>query len=317
MGVPKNFDGNEMKMEENIVHKNQPSPCTTHFVDLPLSRLHIMEAGEGEPLIIVPATISELENWCDLTQFMAQWFHVYFFELPGHGQSSPFDEKFSSQKVAELVEQLADELGLERFSLMGFSFGGILAMRTFKRLSHRVDQLLMIAPCLDHRAIPYSRFRLSLLYYLNRFLSRPKVEERFNDLIHNKRSVHWIAKAMQRIGRLERTIPLERKLPQTPRSTLAVLNAQINEILTTEFDVAPVKYKTPCYLAMSIYDPLLSFDTTADVLKRHFEKVNTVQLTYPFHQPPKPFTFQELNQGFYKTIDSFMRNRYATERMHS
>ncbi|HSG42451.1 MAG TPA: alpha/beta hydrolase [Anaerolineales bacterium] len=289
------------------MHTKQPPPCTTRFVDLSLSRLHIMEAGKGEPLIIVPATISELENWCDLIQFMAQWFHVYFFELPGHGQSSPFDEKFSSQKVAELVEQLADELELERFSLMGFSFGGILAMRTFIHVSKRIEQLILIAPCLDHRAIPYSRFRLFLLYNLNRIISRPKMQKRFNDLIHNKISVHWIAKVMQHIGRLERTIPLERKLPKTPRSALPVLNAQINEILTTEFDIASVKYDTPCYFAMSIYDPLLSFDATLDVLKKHFVKVNTVQLTYPFHQPPKPFTFQELNQGFHKTIDSFMQ----------
>ena len=299
------------------MHKKQPAPCITRFVDLPLSHLHIMEAGEGEPLIIVPATISELNDWRNLIQLMAQWFHVYFFELPGHGKSSPFQEKFSSKKVAELVEQLADELGLERFSLMGFSFGGILAMQTFKHLSHRVEQLIMIAPCLDHRAIPYSRFRLALLYNLNRFLSRPKVQKRFNDLIHNERSVHWVVKTLQRIGHLEKTIPLERKLPQTPRSTLSVLNAQINEILTTEFDIAPIKYGTPCYFAMSIYDPLLRFDTTLEILQKHFENVNVVQLTYPFHQPPKPFTFQELNQGFYKTIDSFMRDRYTVQRMSS
>ena len=80
----------------------QPPSCKTYFVDLPLSRLHIMEVGNGEPLIIVPATISELENWKALAQFMAQWFCVYFFELPGHGRSEPFRERFSSQQVAEI-----------------------------------------------------------------------------------------------------------------------------------------------------------------------------------------------------------------------
>ena len=289
------------------MNNNQSSPYITRFVDLPLSRLHIMEAGEGEPLIIVPATISELENWCELIQFMSQWFHVYFFELPGHGQSSPFEEKFSSQKVAELVEQLANELGIERFNLMGFSFGGILAMQTFKRLSNRVERLIMIAPCLDHRAIPYSQIRLSLLYNLNRFLSHPKMQKHFNDLIHNERTVHWIVKALQNIGHLEDSLRLERKLPQTARTTLSVLNAQINEILTTEFDVEPSKYNIPCYFAMSIYDPLLRFNITLDILKRHFTNVNTVRLAYPFHQPPRPFTIEELNQGFYKTIDTFMR----------
>ena len=103
------------------MYRMQPPVYKTYFMDLPLSRLHVLEVGEGEPLIMVPATISELENWRTLAQFMAQWFHVYFFELPGHGQSEPLQDGFSSQKVARLVAQLADELGYERFNLMGFS----------------------------------------------------------------------------------------------------------------------------------------------------------------------------------------------------
>ncbi len=113
----------------------QPPSYDIRFMDLPLSRLHVLETGQGEPLIMVPATISELENWRTLAQFMGQWFHVYFFELPGHGKSSPFQENFSSHQVAKLVEQMADHLGLKRFNLMGFSFGGILAMRTYQRLA--------------------------------------------------------------------------------------------------------------------------------------------------------------------------------------
>ena len=107
--------------------KKQPTSYDISFMDLPLSRLHVLETGQGEPLIMVPATISELENWRTLAQFMGQWFHVYFFELPGHGESSPFREEFSSHQVAKLVEQMADHLGLERFNLMGFSFEEPLA----------------------------------------------------------------------------------------------------------------------------------------------------------------------------------------------
>jgi len=291
------------------MYNQQPSNYTTRFIDLPLSRLHIMEAGKGEPLIIMPATISELENWHQLTQFMAQWFHVYFFELPGHGKSSAFQGKFSSQKVAELMEQFIDELGFERFNLMGFSFGGILAMRTFKHLSHRIDRLIMLAPCVDHRAIPLSTIRLSLLYNLNQFLGLPIVQKRFYDLVHNKFTAHLIVKILQNAGRLEHTIPLERRLTHISNSTLEVLNAQVNEILTTEFVIEPEKHNTPCYFAMSIYDPLLCFDTTLDVLHKHFTNVNTVRLTYPFHQAPRPFTYDELNRDFYETVEAFMHNK--------
>ena len=285
----------------------QPPTCTTHFVDLPLSRLHILEAGEGEPLIMVPATISELENWRTLAQFMAQWFHVYFFELPGHGQSEPFCDGFSSRKVAKLVGQLADKMGHKRFNLMGFSFGGILAMRTFKLLSHRIDRMILIAPCLGHRALPFSSLRLSLLYRANQLLSLPKIRDKFVDLIHDPRTIAKVVKILQKVGRLEDTIPLLEKLPRTKASTIGVLNAQLNEILTTEFETELNKHNTPCYFAMSVRDPLLRFETTREILQSHFANLSTVRLDYPFHQPPAPFTYEELNHDFHATVDSFIQ----------
>ena len=293
----------------------QPSQYQTYFVDLPLTRLHVLETGKGEPLIIVPATISELENWLQLAQFMAQWFRVYFFELPGHGKSEPFREMFSSQQVAELVGQLANKLGYDRFNLMGFSFGGILAMRTFKLLSQRINRMILIAPCLDRRALTISQMRLRLLYRSNKLLSHPKIQARFVDLIHNPRTISITVKVLQKISRLEDTIPLKTKLARTTATTVSVLNAQIHEVLTTEFDMEAKKYETPCYFAMSVHDPLLRFHTTHKILHNHFANVSTIQLNYPFHQPPAPFTYDELNRDFYETVDAFMDIGTQTQRI--
>ncbi|HSM69971.1 MAG TPA: alpha/beta hydrolase [Anaerolineales bacterium] len=285
----------------------QPASYKTHFIDLPLSRLHVMETGKGEPLIMVPATISELENWRTLAQFMAQWFHVYFFELPGHGQSEPFEGKFSSKKVAELVGQLADKLGYENFNLMGFSFGGILAIRTFKLLSHRVDRMILIAPCLGRPALPFSSLRLSLLHKANQLLSHPKLREKFVDLIHDPHAISKVVRILQKVGQLEDNIPLQEKLPRTKASTVEVLTAQVNEILTTDFQTELGRYDTPCYFAMSVHDPLLRFETTKSILQDHFTNLSTVQLDYPFHQPPRPFTYKELNHDFNQTVDAFVQ----------
>ena len=283
-----------------------PPSHKAYFIKLPLARLHVLETGRGAPLIMVPATISELQNWLPLAQFMGQWFHVYFFELPGHGQSEPFREAFSSQRVAQLVEQLADELGFERFSLMGFSFGGMLAMQTFKRLSARIDRVVFIAPCLDHRALPFSAFRLSILYKFNQFMSAPGMQSRFYQLIHNEFTASVVVKCLQKIGHLENTALLQQKLLHTTPGTISVLNAQISEILTAEFEVTPAKHQTPCYFAMSVYDLLLRFDITLNVVYNHFEHVKSVPLFYPFHQPPGAFTYEELNRNFYKTVDEFI-----------
>ena len=295
------------RMTESMLPNVEPPSYRTYLVDLPLSRLNILETGEGPPLIMVPATISEWEDWLTLAQFMGQWFKVYFFELPGHGQSTPFNKKFSSHQVAELVEQLADKLGFEHFNLMGFSFGGILAMRAFKRLSHRIDRLVLIAPCLGKSALPYSPARLHMLHRLVRQFERPKVQSGFVKFVRNPHTISLAISMVRMVGRLERTIPLRRKLPRVTVSTVSVLTAQVNEILTTEFAAEEVKHQTPCYFAMSIYDPLLRFDTTLAIAENHFGNLNTVRLTFPFHQPPRPFTFEELNDGFYKTVDAFMR----------
>jgi hypothetical protein len=118
--------------------------------------------------------------------------------------------------------------------------------------------------------------------------------------------VSLVVKFLQTLGRLEETVPLERKLLTTQPSTIEVLNVQLHEILTTEFEVSPMKYQTPCYLAMSIHDPLLRFETTLSIVHDHFASVSTLPLLYRFHQPPRPFTYEELNGTFYKTVDAFV-----------
>lgn len=288
-----------------------PPSCNVRLLDLPLSRLNVLETGQGEPLIIVPATISELENWRTLAQFMGQWFHVYFFELPGHGKSSPFPGRFSSHRVAELVEQLADHLELERFNLMGFSFGGILAMRAYQRLAHRIDRLILIAPCLGRPTLPFSNARLFLLSSLNRIMGHPKIQARLNELIHNPRTVSAVVKVLRKVGRIENTVPLEERLVHIPDTTLSVLNAQLEEILGARFEAVTRNSQTPCYFAMSTLDPLLKFDTALETVQEHFENVKAVRLGYPYHQPPRPFTFDELNRDFYETVNEFMQVRRA------
>jgi hypothetical protein len=166
--------------------------------------------------------------------------------------------------------------------------------------------MFLIAPCLDHRAIPWSRLRFSLMHGFNWLMDQPGLRDRFCRLINDKRTVSFVARFLQKLMHLEDTIPLERKLLTTRPSTIEVLNVQLREVLTTEFEVAPTKYQTPCYFAMSIHDPLLRFGTTLDIVHSHFDSVSTLQLHYPFHQPPRPFTYDELNGTFYRTVDAFV-----------
>jgi len=258
---------------------------------------------------MLPATISRLENWYELVDFMAQWFEVYFFELPGHGESSPFQQPFSTALIGPLVEQLVDELGIQRFSLMGFSFGGILAMQVFTRLHARIDNLVLLSPCLTWRAIQVSAMRREMLLRIVALLKHASVRNKLYHILHDPPYLPYSASFLRCIGNIEATIPVDEVLKKIQPTTLEILTAQIFESLKFEIPPPQELYSTPCYLAMSVNDPLIDFNITTATLQRFFARPEIIQLDYPFHQPPKPFTFDELNEGFEATVEAFLAAR--------
>ena len=271
---------------------------TFSFSDLPLTRLHYVTCGEGEPLIMVPATISRLSNWLPLAQFMGQRFKVHFFELPGHGKSAAFPVKFSSKLVAKTLENFIDQLGYSKVSILGFSFGGILTLRALQYLQDRIDKVILISPCVSKKTILFSGPRLNMLRSATAAMKNPRLQDLLVKMLHNESVGFQTAKAFRRIGSVEQTIPLEEILCRLPAATLDVLIYQVNEILRAEFPLPEIPLHQKCYFMMSINDPVLDFQTTLDFLEGYFEKVLTERLTVPYHQPPELPTFDELNRDY-------------------
>jgi hypothetical protein len=99
---------------------------------------------------------------------------------------------------------------------------------------------------------------------------------------------------------------LHRKLAKIEISTIEVLTEEISEILDFEFPRPSMQYATPCYFTMSVHDPLLDYQVTLSELHDNFSTVHETKLYFPFHQPPKPFTFEELNRDFGESARKYM-----------
>lgn len=281
-----------MNLEKSIIPKVEYLS-----LKLPLTTLHIMRAGKGKPLIIVPATISELDNWKDLVQFMAQKYQVYFFELPGHGKSTPFNKPFNLSLVSQTVEDLIDELNFKKFTLMGFSFGGILTLNTLKKLNNKIIKLILIAPCVSHSAIKYSRYRMVIVKLIHRIIKIPNIKNKLFDIMHNEKYVFLIIQLINHIGKIEKNIRLKNKLLTLPSSTLDVIFGQIKEILNADFsDIG--NYRQPTFFAMSVNDPILDFNKTVNFMKKHFKNLTVKKSYVHYHQPPKPYSFKYLNRNY-------------------
>lgn len=249
-------------------------------------------------MVMVPATVSRIDHWIDLAQFMGQRFTTHFFELPGHGGSSPFKGPYSSDLVAQSIEHFIDELGFDTFTLMGFSFGGMLTLKTLALLEDRVDRVVMIAPCVSHRALTFSSARKWVLKKVAQFLRMTSVQKKVLSLLRDPVYQNHVASIIRFIGRVEDSVPLDERLPQLPASTLDALAYQIEEVMHLNFPPRKDPYAIPLHFAMSVNDTLLDFTRTYNFIDSYFSDIHTVCFTFPYHQPPVIPSFEDLQKEF-------------------
>ena len=281
------------------------NPPQAEYGDMDLSntRLHYVRAGRGAPLIIVPATVSLIRQWLPLTQFMGQRFNAHFFELPGHGRSTPYPEKFKSEFVPHTVEEFADNLGYDKFNLMGFSFGGLLALRTLEHLQDRIEKVILLSPCVSRRALKWSTPRQWAFKASIWAMKRQTLLQGIHSVMNTPRLEKPLTYALSKASNVDRRILENKRALQMPISTLDVFAYTLGEIFQTEYQYGGAPFKIPCYFGMSINDDILEYHLTEQIVRRHFSQITIQEFTHPYHQPPEPPTFEWLNREFGRFLE--------------
>ena len=97
--------------------------------------------GHGRPLVMLHGWAMHSGVWRDFAQQLAQYRQVICLDLPGHGRSAPLLE-FSLETVAKALFQA---IGVEKFSLLGWSLGGLLAIEIAHRFPQQIESLHILA----------------------------------------------------------------------------------------------------------------------------------------------------------------------------
>jgi pimeloyl-ACP methyl ester carboxylesterase len=289
-------------------HRRMTTPPDATFGDMQLADtcLHYVKAGTGPPLIIVPATVSLIRQWLPLTQFMGQQFTSYFFELPGHGGSTPYPHKFESRFVPRTVEAFVNNLGFDTFSLMGFSFGGLLALRTLEHLQKRIEKVILLSPCVSRRALKWSMPRQLAFKASIKVMKNKKLLQGIHYVMNAPRLEKPLTYALSKAGNVDRRILENKHALRMPLSTLDVFAHTMDEIFQTEYQYPHAPFNTPCYFGMSINDDILEYNSTEQIVRRHFEQLTIQKFTHPYHQPPEPPTFEWLNREFGQFLNTIV-----------
>lgn len=107
-------------------------------------RIRYHEAGDGPPLVHLHGAGGLRLN--PAHSLLAERYRVIAFEMPGFGASAENTRTRDMAELAATMAKAAANLGLDRFNLMGTSFGGRAALWLAAQMPERVVALVLEAP---------------------------------------------------------------------------------------------------------------------------------------------------------------------------
>jgi pimeloyl-ACP methyl ester carboxylesterase len=110
-------------------------------------RMHFRVHGpEAAPvLVLVHGFGASLHTWEPWVERLQANYRIVSVDLPGHGLTrAPAGYSFSAGSNAQLIDEVAERLNLRRFTLVGHSMGGAVAVRYALRYPERLDALVLI-----------------------------------------------------------------------------------------------------------------------------------------------------------------------------
>lgn len=123
-------------------------PARSRYLDIerPQMRVHLLEAGEGEPLVLIHGGDGEGALWAPLMGALQHDFRLYALDRPGCGLSDPFDYRDVDVRrhAGDFVSSVLDSLGLESATLVACSMGGFFALSTALDHPTRVRRLALV-----------------------------------------------------------------------------------------------------------------------------------------------------------------------------
>ncbi len=122
--------------------------ASSRFVAIaePAMRVHVLEAGSGQPVLMIHGGNSVAAAWEPLLSLLQPHFHLYAPDRPGCGLTEKIDYRRVAfrEHAVTFVRSIMDAVDLERASLIGNSMGGYWALVFALAHPDRVDRLALV-----------------------------------------------------------------------------------------------------------------------------------------------------------------------------
>lgn len=161
---------------ENLEPESAGAPGTC--VDIDGVRVHYVEAGRGDPVVLIHGWNGSTFSYRHTIPELAQNHRVVALDLLGFGYSArPAHGDYSVTAQVRLVSGLMDRLGIERAVVVGHSMGGGIAMHLALSHPERVTRLVLVDSASTRefrRGLRFGRILRNFLFLLTPLVLHPK-----------------------------------------------------------------------------------------------------------------------------------------------
>lgn len=106
-------------------------------------KLHYQVDGEGDVIVLIHGLFGSADNLGLLARSLKEQYKVISVDLRNHGRS-PHSDRFTYRDMATDVLNVVDQLDIERFSVIGHSMGGKVAMAMTELATTRLNHLMVL-----------------------------------------------------------------------------------------------------------------------------------------------------------------------------
>ena len=108
--------------------------------------LHYVEGGEGEPLIMLHNVGTSIYVFRKMFTELAEHFHVYAVDLPGHGFSEAPLINFTIEEISLSIEAFMDGLNISKAHFVTFGESAAYALDFALHNKQRTGRMIFISP---------------------------------------------------------------------------------------------------------------------------------------------------------------------------
>ncbi len=139
-------------------------------------------AGQGPAILILHGWGGSSDSWVEVQRVLSEkGYKVIAPDFSGFGKSITPPEPWGIKEYVEIILKFAEKLGLDKFILLGHSFGGRIAVRLAREHPEKIEKLILC----DSAAIkPKPGVKTTFIFILARVgntILNPRYLVRFKD----------------------------------------------------------------------------------------------------------------------------------------